>query len=112
MSLTRPQGQAKAWVNFNGVGTVAIRGSYNVSSITDQGTGIYDINYDINMSNTNYSVSASSCGTVGDTNRQACIGLSGETPTLDHIRIRTTSSDTVVHQDVEYIYVQVFGDAS
>lgn len=35
---------ALAWVNFNGIGTVAIRSSYNVSSITDNGTGYYTVN--------------------------------------------------------------------
>jgi len=38
-------GSAKAWVNFNGDGTVAIRDSQNVSSITDNGTGAYTINF-------------------------------------------------------------------
>lgn len=49
-------GSAKAWVNFNGTGTVAIRGSYNVSSITDNGTGNYAINFSNAMPDTNYSV--------------------------------------------------------
>ena len=44
----------KAWVNFNGTGTVAIRDSFNVSSITDNGTGVYTINYSTTMSNSNY----------------------------------------------------------
>ena len=44
----------KAWVNFNGTGTVAIRDSYNVSSITDNSTGQYTINFSNNMANTNY----------------------------------------------------------
>ena len=50
----------KAWVNFNGTGTVAIRDSYNVSSITDNGTGNYTVNFANAMSNTNYSFSGSS----------------------------------------------------
>jgi len=45
---------AKAWVNFNGTGTVAIRDSYNVSSITDLGTGYYTVNFSTILSNTNY----------------------------------------------------------
>ena len=49
------QGSAKAWVNWNGTGTVAIRGSYNVSSITDNGTGDYTVNFTNAMPNTNYS---------------------------------------------------------
>ena len=50
------QGSAKAWVNFNGTGTVAIRGSFNVSSITDNGTGDYTVNFTTAMPDTNYSV--------------------------------------------------------
>ena len=45
---------AKAWVNFNGTGTVAIRDSYNVSSITDLGTGQYLVNFSTARSNANY----------------------------------------------------------
>jgi hypothetical protein len=44
----------KAWVNFNGTGTVAIRASFNVSSVTDNGTGDYTINFTNALSDTNY----------------------------------------------------------
>jgi hypothetical protein len=47
-------GLAKAWVNFNGTGTVAIRASYNVSSITDNGTGDYTVNFTTAMADANY----------------------------------------------------------
>lgn len=50
------QGSAKAWVNFDGTGTPAIRGSFNVSSITDNGTGDYTVNFTTALPNTNYSV--------------------------------------------------------
>ena len=43
-----------AWVNFNGSGTVAIRDSENVSSITDNGVGNYEVNFATAMANTNY----------------------------------------------------------
>jgi hypothetical protein len=46
---------AKAWVNFNGTGTVAIRASGNVSSITDNGTGDYTINFTTAFADVNYS---------------------------------------------------------
>jgi hypothetical protein len=46
----------RAWVNFNGTGTVAIRSSGNVSSITDNGTGDYTINFSSAMPDTNYSI--------------------------------------------------------
>jgi hypothetical protein len=45
----------RAWVNFNGSGTVAIRGSGNVSSITDNSTGNYTVNFATDMPDTNYS---------------------------------------------------------
>ena len=48
-------GLAKAWVNFNGTGTVAIRASFNVSSITDNGTGNYTVNFTNAMTDANYS---------------------------------------------------------
>jgi len=47
----------RAWVNFNGTGTVAIRASGNVSSITDNGTGDYTVNFTTAMPDTNYSAS-------------------------------------------------------
>ena len=47
-------GIAKAWINFDGTGTPAIRGSFNVSSITDNGTGNYTINFTTAMPNANY----------------------------------------------------------
>ena len=47
----------RAWVNFNGTGTVAIRASGNVSSITDNGVGSYTVNFITPMTDTNYQVS-------------------------------------------------------
>jgi hypothetical protein len=48
----------RAWVNFNGTGTVAIRASGNVSSITDNGAGDYTVNFTTAMADANYSWSA------------------------------------------------------
>jgi len=45
---------AKAWVNFNGTGTIAIRDSHNVSSLTDNSTGYYTINFSNNLANANF----------------------------------------------------------
>jgi len=52
-------GRAKAWVNFNGTSTVAIRANFNVSSITDNGTGDYTVNFTTAFADTNY---AFTCG--------------------------------------------------
>lgn len=58
VSGTAPIYPCRAWVNFNGTGTVAIRASGNVSSITDNGTGDYTVNFTTAMSDANYSVTA------------------------------------------------------
>jgi len=55
VSGTAPLYMARAWVNFNGTGTVAIRASGNVTSITDNGTGDYTVNFTTAMSDANYS---------------------------------------------------------
>jgi hypothetical protein len=53
-SGSAPVYACRAWVNFNGTGTVAIRASGNVSSITDNGTGDYRVNFTTAMPDTNY----------------------------------------------------------
>jgi hypothetical protein len=57
--------KCRAWVNFNGTGTVAIRAAGNVASITDNGTGDYTVNFTTAMQDANYcfSMSASDDGT-------------------------------------------------
>jgi hypothetical protein len=56
---------AKAWVNFNGTGTVAIRDGGNVGSITDNGTGDYTVNFTTAIVDANYSLACSAVGSVG-----------------------------------------------
>ena len=59
-----PTYMARAWVNFNGTGTVAIRASGNITSITDNGTGDYTLNFTTAMADANYAV-------VGSANNSA-----------------------------------------
>lgn len=54
-TLTK-QSAAKTWVNFNGTSTVAINGSFSISSVTDNGTGSYAANNSNSMSDANYNV--------------------------------------------------------
>ena len=58
-------GTAKAWVNFNGTGTVAIRRSFNVASITDNGVGNYTVNFTTAMVDANYSVAGAAGPNAG-----------------------------------------------
>lgn len=53
------KGSARAWVRFNGTGTVAIAASYNVTSITDNGNGNYTVNFTIALADANYAAVAS-----------------------------------------------------
>ena len=57
-SGSAPVFAARAWVNFNGTGTPAIRASGNVSSITDMNTGRYEVNFTTAMPDANYAVNA------------------------------------------------------
>jgi len=67
-SGSAPSYSARAWVNFNGTGTVAIRGSGNVTSITDNGTADYTVNFTTAMSDTNYSVAGNCMANVAPGN--------------------------------------------
>jgi len=66
-STLYPRFGCRAWVNFNGTGTVAIRASGNVSSITDNGTGFYTVNFTTAMPDANYSITAMADGTNNGT---------------------------------------------
>lgn len=65
----------RAWVNFNGTGTVAIRASFNVTSITDRGTGLYTVNLTTAMPDANYcGVASATIGGASNANRDAAVG--------------------------------------
>jgi hypothetical protein len=64
-SGSAPVYACRAWVNFDGTGTVAIRASGNVSSITDNGTGDYTVNFTTAMPDANYCAVALSGGVSG-----------------------------------------------
>jgi hypothetical protein len=66
-SGSAPSYSARAWVNFNGTGTVAIRDSGNVSSIVDTGVGIYTVNFATAMPDADYAMSGSAGNITGTT---------------------------------------------
>ena len=67
------QGLAKAWINFNGAGTIATRDSFNAASIADNGTGQYTVTYSSAMGNTSYMTLASSgCNRNGNSYTSWC----------------------------------------
>jgi hypothetical protein len=98
-----PSYLCRAWVNFNGTGTVAIRASGNVSSITDGGTGNYTINFTTAMTDANYSAVAL-CGTGTDTLQGNALSCAGFTTTT--FRVRNDVSGSGVDRD--FFCVSIF----
>ena len=97
---------AKAWVNFNGTGTVAIRASGNVSSITDNGTGDYTVNFTTAMVDANYAVAGCSSRAV-ITNAAPVFGLTGANPTASAVRVQTATTANA-REDALFVNVAVF----
>jgi hypothetical protein len=60
------QGLGKSWLNLDGTGTVGINGSFNISSVTDDGTGDYDPFFTTNMANTTYAGTGTTLSGPGD----------------------------------------------
>lgn len=83
-----PMYACRAWVNFNGTGTVAINASGNVSSITDNGVGMYTVNFTTAMQDANYSVSSWQRYTT-DNNKGVCSAQASDTKTVSSIYVRT-----------------------
>jgi len=99
---------ALAWVNFNGTGTVAIRSSYNVSSITDNGTGDYTINFSTALSDANYSATFGggrlTTSAIVITERH-----NASTHTTTQLRIYTLN-ESWTPTDPDYVSVAIFGN--
>ena len=105
------QGLAKAWLSMNGDGTIAIRDSFNMTGITDQGTGLTTVTIANNMSDGNYSLSGASGTFIGNSDNVR-FGLSTETepPTSTLFRTITREANDDTNRDVTYSFAQVFGD--
>ena len=92
----------RAWVNFNGTGTVAIRASGNVSSITDNGPGDYTINFTTAMTDTNFAV----LGTPGAaTGADWTCFATTYTTTSVRVVIRNGTNTAV---DAEFVNIAIF----
>lgn len=103
----------RAWVNFDGSGTVAIRDDFNVSSITDGGTGWYTVNFATSMPDANYSSVVG--GTGGGTNSGYATHdsslFSGAGTNLGNasgFNIRTVDRSTGVAVDHPWVTAAVF----
>ena len=91
-SMQTGQQAVKAWVNFNGTGVVAIRAGYNVSSITDNATGDYYINFTTAMPDVNYSASGIGSNVTTDSRWLLEYGVPRTTSAFRVASISTTQS--------------------
>lgn len=104
-----------AWVNFDGTGTVAIRDSLNVSSITDNGTGDYTVNFAQAMDNNDYCPSVG--GGLAKVSNSHSYGVytgdssSSSSPVLKDVNsVRTTNrASSGVTIDIRENYISIFG---
>ena len=107
-TATVVNGSAKAWVNFNGTGTIAARDSFNVASLTDNGTGDYSCNFSSAMGNANY---APTFGFDGfGASEMRCLESSTSrrnTTALVGILTNNSGGDVV---DINFVYAAIFGD--
>ena len=97
-------GTAKAWVNFNGTGTPAIRDSFNVSSLTDQGQGDHQVNFTNAIGNANYCAQVS-CGDPTDMDRFVIV----HEVNTSYLRMRTFANSDAL-RDLEVNCATIFSD--
>jgi hypothetical protein len=103
-------GTAKAWVNFNGQGTVAIRRAFNVSTITDLGTGNYTVNFTTDLVDGNYGIAMAVQGTAGAGYAAQAAGQikSDTTPTASAFSISCGNSVNAAYADFTTLSVAIF----
>lgn len=105
VSGTAPIYPCRAWVNFNGTGTVAIRASGNVSSITDNGTGNYTVNFATAMPDANYCFQGTSNKIAGSFNCQVTVV---GTPSVTTCQVLTQNDGNDSQADATIVSVSIF----
>jgi hypothetical protein len=99
----------RAWVNFNGTSTPAIRASGNVTSITDNGAGLYTVNMTTAMPDVDYTINVSTGGSsftnLSSINSNASAIIA---PTTSAFRIYSYSRGSATASDADYVNVSVF----
>ena len=103
------QGLAKVWCDLNGTGTIATRDSFNEASLTDNGTGSYNVNFPNNMGSANYSTTAGvNYDSSGSTGSSVNPDRGNSTTGLTFLEVRDAAQ--TADRDREHILVTVHGD--
>jgi hypothetical protein len=99
----------RTWVNFNGTGVVAIRASFNVSSITDNGAGSYTVNFTTAMADANYTTVATiSPGSSLNPLVPTLAGDGSGTYSTSAIQVATWNQNTLATSDTARVCVAIF----
>ncbi len=102
---------AKAWISFDGEGTIAINDSFNISSIADNATGVYTVTLSNAMANANYCVNVSVKSNLSNQNTFANLGGTSESdPSTTAFQIATMGSTNLSATDGAFVFAAVFGD--
>jgi hypothetical protein len=99
---------AKAWINFNGTGTPAINASYNVTSLTDNGSGDYTVNFTTAMGDVNYTM-AGMCRFASGTSYGSMTLGDADTKTTTALQVLSWSDDASINDCTEGNVI-VFGN--
>jgi len=110
ISGTAPLYMCRAWVNFNGTGTVAILASGNVSSITDNGVGDYTVNFTTAMPDANYSVNGliQYNNTGGQANQNILMGINDGSGNIAAASARVAPKTGITLYDCAIVMVSIF----
>jgi hypothetical protein len=107
---TAPIYACRAWVNFNGTGTVAIRASGNVSSITDNGTGRYQVNLTNSMPDADYCIQVAATSPAA--NNITAITPNNSISASVTVVVPTSSAFSILlnatNLDSAYVYAAIF----
>ena len=104
------QGRAKAHIEMNGTGTIAIKKSYNISSIVDNGAGKYEANLSITMSSATYCVVGGS--SQSDNRNDNVMGFHPYTATAIRMYSWNDTGTSTAGEDATFVSAAVFGDLS
>jgi len=99
-------GSAKAWVNFDGTGTVAVRNSYNVSSLTDVSAGTYNVNFSSSMTAADYAISGVTAPVAA---QDLDFYTDGPQNTASYARVYN-SQPGIASVDAGYMLLSIHGD--
>lgn len=117
MALISQSNGVVAWINFNGGGSISTRDSYNVNSITDQGSGKYQVNFNLTANNNDYVVaSGSSHSNEDNSNPTFCHVYNADSEqTTNRVRVKTgyhqNGNTAIGFADRSHVFVAIIGDS-